>query len=1076
MKKQMKKKIAAVLAAGMLLTTMPQGIFAKDYENHWANTAITKWKDKGIIKGFEDGTFRPKEEITRAQLASVIVRLFGLTETKLAKNYTDIDASAWYAADIAKISSADIMYIEGNKFKPNAPATREEAAYAIAQAYKVTGKSSKDFKDEASIATWALDAVDALATNGYINGTPEGNFNPQGTLTRAELITIIDNTTSEVINQAGTYTQDVEGNLVVNARDVVLKDMTIKGDLYLAEGIGDGDVYLEGITVEGEVFIDGGGENSIKSKDSEYYNSIKVSAANPVRVVIEGDAVRIEAYPGTNITLTGNFEDIMVSPDVNMNIKDATVNTIIVAATEAEGAKTPVINIDKTATVNKVQADAAVDISGKGTVKDLVVNATDVKIEQKPNNTTIADKDIVVNIGGKDQTVESIKPEKPSTGGGGSDSGNDDSDSDNDNDNNNNGEVTPSRYRVSGTVTYEGAPVEHARVNIFDEKTNEMIATTTTAKNGSYYFYVKPGQSYWIEAWIVSEEGYGYHVSKTDNYADGDKEIYLQLIQRHVANINVVDANDVPVREVKVRPVINGRENRWSHTDNEGNVTLYMWDENATYGFNFYLEGELIHQIPESIKTEADKKVDLKVDLTLGLGNKIVGKLVDQDGNPISGGQVDLYKVIKINTKEHRTEWVGKALSNKEGEYTLDIGNNKASYQVRATYKDEKGNTYSTDKLNALMVDQVALEMRQAYGVNITVVDKNNIPIQDAEVRINHANGGDSTTHTREDGKVDFYSYYTEPGKHILEVTVGGEVQLRSWQVTEGKYNYSETFKFDNIDTGKRAVQVNVAGDSVTIGDKTVKPYEVSVRGEGWSLWGVLEKGKVTIAIPKDIEDKEVEAVVYSKEGIRIYKESIELVDGLMQVELDIMKAPKYDLTGNVYLDGQVTTGAAITVQAEGFNWECYSVAERESDETVYEVDNLLDDAYLVQTTYTTSGAIYMSTDRVNPKYRGGFDIQLYPVVATTIELVDTAGQTMSNIDIEVVYVKLNQEGKPMGEVWQHYETDNKGQAHLADGIPLPQKIRVRIVGRDSEEFEIESEYATIEKDSMTIRYAAQKK
>jgi GH25 family lysozyme M1 (1,4-beta-N-acetylmuramidase) len=70
---------------------------------------------------------------------------------------------------------------------------RQEAVYIIYKALNVTSDEPKsDFTDGGDIASWALDAVETMVAAGYIDGYPDGSFRPEGTLTRAEAVTIID--------------------------------------------------------------------------------------------------------------------------------------------------------------------------------------------------------------------------------------------------------------------------------------------------------------------------------------------------------------------------------------------------------------------------------------------------------------------------------------------------------------------------------------------------------------------------------------------------------------------------------------------------------------------------------------------------------------------------------------------------------------------------------------------------------------------------------------------------------------------------------------------------------------------
>lgn len=308
---RLKKALAMVAVSAVAVTTVPATVFAADYDAHWAKEMIEKWSEKEVLKGYEDGTFRPNGTVTRGELAAMIVRVFGLTDTSSAAKYTDVENTKWYAADIQKVSSAGIMndYADGT-FKPEAQATREEAAYAIAKAYQVaTNDETSSFTDQAQIADWAEAEIAALVAGGFLNGNPDGSFRPQATLTRAEAVTMVHKITADLVNVAGVYSQDTEGNLVVNTTGVELKDMTITGNLYLAEGIGEGEVKLNNVTVLGDIIVEGGSVNTIKVEGQSKVNNIIVDKAgkNPVRVLF-GNLVEAKGTVTlkSNATIEGN--------------------------------------------------------------------------------------------------------------------------------------------------------------------------------------------------------------------------------------------------------------------------------------------------------------------------------------------------------------------------------------------------------------------------------------------------------------------------------------------------------------------------------------------------------------------------------------------------------------------------------------------------------------------------------------------------------------------------------------------------------------------------------------------------
>lgn len=418
-----KKRLCRLLLVTMILTNV-QGnylsatpvkatqVFSDVKENQWYTHAINKWGESNVINGYEDGSFKPNNGVTRAELAVIIAKVFGLTDTTEAKSYEDVEQNKWYTLAVEQVSSARIMNDQGKNFNPNALATREEFAYAIARAYKITEGNAKDFKDQESISDWALTSVGALAASGYIVGRPSGNFAPKDKVTRAEVIALIDRMTTQLIQAAGTYTQNIDGNLVVKVKDVILKDMVITGNLYLAEGIGTGDVTLDGVTVNGQVFVEGGGKNSIKINNATFFNAIRVDVAQPVKIAVTGKKISAYIEQGSTVYLTGSFEDVMVSYGAQVNFKEGfTADKVVVLPTplQIEHKKATVIDMAKGSSVKLMIGNGPVNIIGQGKIEQLEVNIAGVSTKQKP--------DKVIAAQGTNPSIGEEKPNSSTSSG-----------------------------------------------------------------------------------------------------------------------------------------------------------------------------------------------------------------------------------------------------------------------------------------------------------------------------------------------------------------------------------------------------------------------------------------------------------------------------------------------------------------------------------------------------------------------------------------------------------------------------------------------------------------------------------
>ena len=1068
---KLNQRLASLLVTTMVLTSVPQVAMASDYNNHWAAGAINKWKDKGIISGFEDGTFRPKEEITKAQFSKILVEIFGYTETEGSKQYSDVSTDKWYSEYISKVSAAGIMYEEGTVFKPNTAITREEAAYALAQAYKITkaAKQNKGFKDEAEISAWALEAVTALHEAGYIQGTPEGNFNPKGLLTRAEIITMIDRMNSEVINVKGTYSKDIEGNLVVNTRDVVLKDMTISGNLYLAEGIGDGDIDLENVTVKGKVFIEGGGINSIKSKNCTYQESLQVSAKNPVRVVIQGEGVRIEALEGTKVTLTGSFKEVSVAQDVNMTIKDAKVDVVVIAQGTTNDGTEPKIEIAAGSEVGKIQADIAADITGSGKVGELIANANDVKIEQKPEKVTIGEKDVVIQVAGQEQTQSSTTT-KPSTSTGGSSSSSDSSNS-----NSSSGTLAPT-YRVSGTVyaeqkvgdqlkdVAEGATIQFYEVT---NNSSKYITTIYTDEKGAYSINLNSAKTYRIEAWLNDGEGNGYFYSGTINNLRQNLNGHNFTLKQHpVANITVVDLDGRPIKDVKIVPVMNGKEDGWSYTDFTGNETRYLWgNDETTFNFNFYL-GDTMVTLPQElqdivvgeVKEKYDYKVDLRIVLPYRIPSVVEGTIVSEQGEALANYKVHLVK--RRYSTDGSSKWVEETVvrTDSYGRFIFEgietSLKDEEYYELSVASRDTKGNSYNADNrslsLYALQANGNKLQVKQTYGVIVKVIDKDGKPIKSADVTLNGVTSDGRfgyRTNTNNQGVADIHATYIKPGNHILTVEYNGQSVVTNVQMTEGTYNYEQTIQLKDVSLSGKVARLKVYGQSITVGDKEIKATQVGIDGPEGGYWADLDaNGEATIVLPESYNE-DLTLYVAGANGERLYSEKISMPDTALSKTINLDDTVKYSLSGQIThrtTEGaiKVTTGASIQVKMH--TWSEYPntlVATATTTQQGYSISNLVGSSpYIIVVRYEEDGVEYIGRKWINEK-RGNqsedvdnVNLQLRELVKINIKFQDINGNPMSiwGVDLADEPYRTDINGKIVFEagvgtsfscdLWEKYE------------------------------------------------------
>lgn len=258
--KKIRTSLAAILALALVLSTFSFGMISvsaaafQDTEGHWASEAIDKWSGYGVIQGSE-GNFRPGDYITRAETATVLNNVIGYTDA--AENtFNDVEAGAWYADAVLKANKAGVMNGDGEGImRPTANVSREETVVMISRAVGLptSNTGAGQFGDEGQISDWAKNQVNAMASSGYIQGN-DGNFRPKDAITRAEVVTILNNLVGLYLPEAGTYDGTVQGIVVVKTGGTTLQGVTAKG-VVVSPQVGNGTVNINSCNISGNLTV-----------------------------------------------------------------------------------------------------------------------------------------------------------------------------------------------------------------------------------------------------------------------------------------------------------------------------------------------------------------------------------------------------------------------------------------------------------------------------------------------------------------------------------------------------------------------------------------------------------------------------------------------------------------------------------------------------------------------------------------------------------------------------------------------------------------------------------------------------
>lgn len=184
--KKISKMLIVVLILGLLQIQPVYAASFKDVSSdNTLSTEIDYLVERGIIKGYPNGTFKPNEYVTRAQVAVMITRALALKTTNVKNpKYQDVPTSHIYYKEIAATQNAGI-FDAAKKFNPNGTLTRADMAIVLQRAFKLKGTTSPYYFTDVTEKTPGYKEILAVANNNITSGYQDGSFKPKLPLTRA---------------------------------------------------------------------------------------------------------------------------------------------------------------------------------------------------------------------------------------------------------------------------------------------------------------------------------------------------------------------------------------------------------------------------------------------------------------------------------------------------------------------------------------------------------------------------------------------------------------------------------------------------------------------------------------------------------------------------------------------------------------------------------------------------------------------------------------------------------------------------------------------------------------------------
>ncbi len=242
----MKKNIIRLVAFVLLLAMLPLTAFAEkvstegyDFPDDWSHDALVFAVENGILAGDENQNLNPTNNITRAEMAAVLVRLLGASESADLSAYTDVSESAWYYTELSAAVAAGIFGGTSNTtMHPMNPITREQAIVVLSRAFGIVTENRdawKDFDDSFYFCDYSKDCLCAMKEVGAAKGYSDNTFHPQGYITRAEVASLLYNLFDVIADTPEEIPES--GFVLYRGSEALPEELSLDGTLIIGQAI-----------------------------------------------------------------------------------------------------------------------------------------------------------------------------------------------------------------------------------------------------------------------------------------------------------------------------------------------------------------------------------------------------------------------------------------------------------------------------------------------------------------------------------------------------------------------------------------------------------------------------------------------------------------------------------------------------------------------------------------------------------------------------------------------------------------------------------------------------------------------
>ncbi|MFZ4451126.1 S-layer homology domain-containing protein [Salibacterium aidingense] len=166
--------------------------FSDVSNDYWASGSIAYLAERNIVNGYDDGTYRPGNQLKRSQAASMLVRGFDLERGERPNpGFSDVAGDFHAYEDIAAVAEEELMRGDGEEFRPNGDLTRAQMAVILVRAFDLEESDTDHTFNDVDREYWAYDEIETLASYDVARGS-DGDFRPGEAVTRAQFATFME--------------------------------------------------------------------------------------------------------------------------------------------------------------------------------------------------------------------------------------------------------------------------------------------------------------------------------------------------------------------------------------------------------------------------------------------------------------------------------------------------------------------------------------------------------------------------------------------------------------------------------------------------------------------------------------------------------------------------------------------------------------------------------------------------------------------------------------------------------------------------------------------------------------------